>query len=132
MPGSASDWLKQISLATRPISPWVMTRHQDGISALVTRAVGSRNVGCFLRLHRAIITAWETIKLQYKSFVTFLHVRISFKKKSTMTYLFDKSVKRKKMLMFPVTKEKLLQVQFNHKCLLLDRSKYNYIDCKDH
>ena len=49
-----------------------------------------------------------------------------------MTYLFDKSVKRKKMLMFPVTKEKLLQVQFNHKCLLLDRSKYNYIDCKDH
>ena len=53
-------------------------------------------------------------------------------KKSTMTYLFDKSVKRKKMLMFPVTKEKLLQVQFNHKCLLLDRSKYNYIDCKDH
>ena len=80
MPGSASHWLKQISLATRPISSWVMTRHQDGISALVTRAVGSRNVGCFRRLHRAIITAWETIKLQYRSFVTFLHVRISLKK----------------------------------------------------
>ena len=39
--GSASDWLKQIYLAARPIkSPtqiWVMTRHQYGISALVRR-----------------------------------------------------------------------------------------------
>ena len=39
--GSASDWLKQISHATRPIRRttqiWVVTRHQYGISALVSR-----------------------------------------------------------------------------------------------
>ena len=38
---SASDWLKQISLAARPIRSttliWVMTRHQNGISALVSK-----------------------------------------------------------------------------------------------
>ena len=37
--GSASDWLKQISHAARPIKSttqiWVVTRHQYGISALV-------------------------------------------------------------------------------------------------
>ena len=39
--GSASDWLKQISHAARPIrSPnqiWVATRHQHGISAIVSQ-----------------------------------------------------------------------------------------------
>ena len=38
---TASDWLKQISLAARPIRSttliWVMTRHQNGISALVSK-----------------------------------------------------------------------------------------------
>ena len=38
---SASDWLKQISLAVRPIRStaliWVMTPHQYGISALVSK-----------------------------------------------------------------------------------------------
>ena len=37
--GSASDWLKQISHAVRPIRGstqfWVVTRHQYGISELV-------------------------------------------------------------------------------------------------
>ena len=33
--GSAPDWLKQISLAVRPIKIWVVTRHQYGISALI-------------------------------------------------------------------------------------------------
>ena len=40
--GSASDWLKQISQAVRPIRSttliWVVTRHQYGISALVSQA----------------------------------------------------------------------------------------------
>ena len=39
--GSASDWLNQISRATRPIRStsqiWVVTRHQYGISALVSQ-----------------------------------------------------------------------------------------------
>ena len=39
--GSASDWLKQISQAARPIRNttqiWVVTRHQYGISALVSQ-----------------------------------------------------------------------------------------------
>ena len=38
---SASDWLKQISQAARPIRSttqiWVVTRHQYGISALASR-----------------------------------------------------------------------------------------------
>ena len=38
--GSASNWLKQISHAARPIRSttqiWVVTRHQYGISALVS------------------------------------------------------------------------------------------------
>ena len=40
--GSASDWLNQISHAARPIRStrtqiWVVTRHQYGISALVSQ-----------------------------------------------------------------------------------------------
>ena len=39
--GSASDWLSQISNMTRPIrcttQVWVVTRHQYGISALVSQ-----------------------------------------------------------------------------------------------
>ena len=39
--GSSLDWLKQISHAARPMKSttqiWVMTRHQYGISALVTQ-----------------------------------------------------------------------------------------------
>ena len=38
---SASDWLKQISFATRPIRStaqiWVVTRHQYGISVVVSQ-----------------------------------------------------------------------------------------------
>ena len=59
--GSASDWLKQISHAARPIRSitqiWVVTRHQYRISALASQTsfggdttVGVANVGCFLRL----------------------------------------------------------------------------------
>ena len=39
--GSASDWLNQISHAVRPIRSttqiWVVTRHQYGMSALVSQ-----------------------------------------------------------------------------------------------
>ena len=41
--GSASDWLNQISLAAGPIRSttqiWVVTRHQYGISALVSQTL---------------------------------------------------------------------------------------------
>ena len=44
--GSASDWLKQISQAARPIRSttqiWVVTRHQYGISALVSQTTFDR------------------------------------------------------------------------------------------
>ena len=65
--GSASGWLNQISHAARPIRSttqiWVVTRHQYGISALVSQTsfggelpvVASPNVGCFLRL---VIWQW--------------------------------------------------------------------------
>ena len=61
-PGTASDWLKQISHAVWPIRSttqiWIVIRHQYGISALVSQTsfrggnpvVASANVGCFLRL----------------------------------------------------------------------------------
>ena len=62
--GRASDRLKQISNVARPITSttaqiWVVTRHQYGISALVSQTsfpgdlkavLASWNVGCFLRL----------------------------------------------------------------------------------
>ena len=35
--GNASDWLNQISHEARPIRIWVVTRHQYGISALVSQ-----------------------------------------------------------------------------------------------
>ena len=65
--GIASDWLNQISHAARPVRSttqiWVVTRHQYGISVLVSQTsfggklpvVASPNVGCFLRL---VIWQW--------------------------------------------------------------------------
>ena len=48
--GSASDWLKQVSQAAQPIRSttqiWVVTRHQHGISALVSQtSVRGETVG---------------------------------------------------------------------------------------
>ena len=62
--GSASDWLNQISHAARPIRSttqiWVVTRHQYGISALISQTSfrgeisgGVANVDCFLGLSNA-------------------------------------------------------------------------------
>ena len=54
--GSASDWLNQISHAARPTRNttqiWEVTRHQYGISALVSQTSfgGETKVGCFLGL----------------------------------------------------------------------------------
>ena len=61
--GSASDRLKENSLAAQPIRStnkiWVVTRHQYGISELVNRrrferaqVATTRNVGYFLRLQK--------------------------------------------------------------------------------
>ena len=73
---SASDWLKQTFLATRPIRSttqiWVVMRHQYVISALVSQTsfrgelvVTSQNVDCFLRLvHNKLIiynARWQFI-----------------------------------------------------------------------
>ena len=48
--GSASDWLNQISHTARPIRSttqvWIVTRHQYGISALVSQtSVGGETSG---------------------------------------------------------------------------------------
>ena len=59
--GIDSEWLKKISHSALPIRStnqiWVVTRHQYGISALVSQTsfcgetmVASRNVACFLML----------------------------------------------------------------------------------
>ena len=59
--GSASDWSWRLGNLIQPIRSttqiWVVTRHQDGISALVSQtsfggepALASSNVGRFLRL----------------------------------------------------------------------------------
>ena len=57
--GSAFDWLKQFSLAVRPVRSttqiWVVTRHQYGISALVSQTSSrGKTTGsvakCLLRL----------------------------------------------------------------------------------
>ena len=64
---SASNWLNQNSHAARPIRSttqiWVVTRHQNGISALVSQmsfgrkpVVASPNVGCFLRLNVKVLS----------------------------------------------------------------------------
>ena len=63
--GSASDWLCRLWNLLQPIRSttqiWVVTRHQYGISALVSQTsfaekllVASRNVVCFLRLGRML------------------------------------------------------------------------------
>ena len=65
--GSASYWLNQNSHAARPIRSttqiWVVTRRQNGISALVSQmsfgrkpVVASPNVGCFLRLNMKVLS----------------------------------------------------------------------------
>ena len=70
--GSASDWLKQISLAARPIRSttqiWLVTRHQYGISALVPetsfrRETSSGVAKCrrFLRLLTMMMLLMMTI-----------------------------------------------------------------------
>ena len=56
---SAPDWLKQISLAVRPIKIWVVTRHQYGIFALILqtsfRGENSRDVAKCRVLSQAIV-----------------------------------------------------------------------------
>ena len=95
-PGSASDWLKQISHSARPIKSttqiWVVTGHQYEISAcasfsdiisrgnqLVVEVVESWNVACFLRsreirLHLAFSVNWNKSRTVFgksaKSFLT--------------------------------------------------------------
>ena len=72
--GIASDWLKQISLAApRPIRSttqiWVVTRHQNGISGLVSQSsICGETSGCAVkcRLFSKAKTTEET-KYQRKT-----------------------------------------------------------------
>ena len=75
--GSASDWLKQISLAAQPIrittQIWVVKRHQYGISALVPqmsfRAENNEGItNCSSVKHEVL---WEKINVLYLSFNVF-------------------------------------------------------------
>ena len=73
-PGNASDWLMQISQTARPIRSttqiWVVTRHQYGISALISQTgkppMTSRNFVCFLRItaHRFRCT-WSLMEYRW-------------------------------------------------------------------
>ena len=66
--GSASDWLQQISRAARPIRSttqiWVVTRHQSGISALVSQtSFGGETSGCVAKCRlfsqASYVQAWN-------------------------------------------------------------------------
>ena len=82
--GSASDWLNQISHPARPIRGitqiWVVTRHQYGISALVsqtsfrgeTSQVPSRNDDRFLRLYKTDISLRRKLTTGPNANVSFL------------------------------------------------------------
>ena len=70
--GGASDWLNQISHAARPIKSttqiWVVTRHQDRISALVSQtSFGGETSGsvakCRLFSHAGIKVAIARVLL---------------------------------------------------------------------
>ena len=63
--GSASDWLNQISLAARPIRSttqiWVVTRHQYGISALVSQtSLGGETSGSVDKCRLFSQVYWST------------------------------------------------------------------------
>ena len=60
--GSASDWLNQISHAARPIRSttqiWVVTRHQYGISALVSQtSFGGETSGSVAKCRLKLVPA---------------------------------------------------------------------------
>ena len=91
--GIASDWLKQIFHVARPIRSttqiWVVTRHQYGISALVSQTslrgkpvVASWIVGCFLRLVEHVrqcnICTLSSLPQTRKRITETEHRRISF------------------------------------------------------
>ena len=72
--GSASDWLNQISHAARPIRSttqiWVVTRHQYGISALVSRtSFGGETSGSvakyrlFSQAKRYLVTLFQLLSV---------------------------------------------------------------------
>ena len=81
--GSASDWLNQISHAARPIRStiqiWVVTRHQYGISAVVSQTSFGGETKCrlFSQTKFPPKQAICEFKLQNS-----YHVRISFLRKS--------------------------------------------------
>ena len=67
--GSASDWLKQISLVTRPIRRttqiWVATPHQYGISAVILRGNQwwhREMSACFLWLEKITSSFWPELR----------------------------------------------------------------------
>ena len=88
---SASDWMKQISPAVRPIRTitqiWVLTRHQYGISAFVSQTSfrGETSGGVAkCRLFSQSILLFVTRNLY--QFQCFLHtVRISIRYSSTLS-----------------------------------------------
>ena len=80
--GSASDWLNQISHAARPIRStthiWVVTRHQYGISPLVSQTSfggeqmsavfsGYNDVSCLKSVHGDLNFPEHTIALNIHS-----------------------------------------------------------------
>ena len=93
--GSASDWLKKISYAARPIKSttqiWVVIHLQYRISALVPQTsffgggnnVDVTNVGCLLRLghsvHKSKIHAAKVLWKKKKCFVEFAFVFCLFR-----------------------------------------------------
>ena len=63
--GGASDWLKQVSLAPRPIRSttqiWVESRHQYGIPALIRQIVISSGNHLWRREVSAVFLEWSAL-----------------------------------------------------------------------
>ena len=63
--GSASDWLKQISLAARPIRSttqiWVLTHHQYRISALVPQTLPRGKTSSVVAKYRLFLQAGDKL-----------------------------------------------------------------------
>ena len=80
--GSASDWLKQISLAARPIRRttqiWVVTHHQYPISALVPKTLPRGKTSRVVAKYGLFLQARDKLGCQHlDNRVMLLHLTVS-------------------------------------------------------
>ena len=101
--GSASDWLNQISHAARPIRSttqiWVVTRHQYGISALVSQTSFRGETSGGVVICRLFSQAKATARLVI---VLIIRIQMSGTGMGTTILRAKEEISRKLELKFPV------------------------------